>query len=222
MADGVKICHVILNFDSDYMVTPVKLRGFLGHLFTNISEFHHHSENSYHYPLIQYKRADKKLLVVGIGEYANVVFQKMSGLDHITTETQKIPLNSIEIKSITFEVKVNPQRYKFVSPWLALNEKNYAKFKELNDIERKPFLEKILVGNILSLLKGLGIFVEHNISVSIVKFSTRQVTTHQNKFAGIFAEFDCNTELPEFLGLGKSVTKGLGVITRIPQDAELK
>ena len=222
MATSVKICHATLDFDSDYLVTPVKLRGFLGHLFTNISEFHHHSENSYHYPLIQYKKVDKKLLVVGIGDYAEVIFQNMSGLEHITTETQKIPLNSIEIKTTMFGVKVNPQRYKFASPWLALNEKNYAKFKELKENEKKPFLEKILVGNILSLLKGMGIFVEHTISVSIVKFSTRQVTTHQNKFAGIFAEFDCNTELPEFLGLGKSVTKGLGVITRVSQDVELK
>ena len=212
MAEGVKICHAILNFDSDYMVTPVKLRGFLGYLFTNISEFHHHSDNSYHYPLIQYKKAYNKLVVIGIGEYADVIFEKMSGLDHITTETQKIPLNNIEIKTTMFEIKVNPKRYKFLSPWLALNEKNYAKFKELKNNEKKPFLEKILVGNILSLLKGMGIFVKHNISVSIVKFNTLQVTTHQNKFAGIFAEFDCNTELPEFLGLGKSVTKGFGVV----------
>ena len=90
MADGVKICHAILNFDSDYMVTPVKLRGFLGHLFTNISEFHHHSENSYHYPLIQYKRADKKLLVVGIGEYADIIFLIKACLAQIVIYLMKI------------------------------------------------------------------------------------------------------------------------------------
>src|SRR3989338_3911473 len=85
----IKICHAILNFDSDKNVTPVQLRGFLAHLFVNISEFHHHSDNSYHYPLIQYKRIDKKLAVIGIGEFADVVFDKMSDLDHITTQEDR-------------------------------------------------------------------------------------------------------------------------------------
>ena len=211
----IKICHAVLDFDSDYKITPVKLRGFLAHLFANISEFHHHSENSYHYPLIQYKRIGKKLVVIGIGDFAEIIFQNMSGLDHVTTKTQKIPLNNIEIKSSSYEIEQAPQKYKFTSPWLALNEKNYAKFKELTNSEKKPFLEKILVGNILSLLKGLNIFVDHRIIVSITKFNSIRVTAHQNKFAGIYADFECNTLLPEYLGLGKSVTKGLGVIKNV-------
>lgn len=215
MADGIKICATTLDFDSDYNVTPVKLRGFLAHLFANTSEFHHHSDNSYHYPLIQYKRIGRKLVVVGIKKYAEIIFQNMSGLDHITTETQKIPLNSIEIKTIMFKVKQNPQRYKFVSPWIALNKKNYAKFKELKNNEKKPFLEKILIGNILSLLKGLEIFVDYIIYVSISKFNSVRIIAHQNKFAGLYAEFECNVTLPEHLGLGKSVTKGFGVVQKI-------
>ncbi len=211
----IKICYAVLDFDSDYKVTPVKLRGFLAHLFANISEFHHHSDSAYHYPLIQYKRIEKKLAVVGIKEFADIIFQNMSGLDHITTETEKIPLNNIEIKNSSFEVEQVPQKYKFISPWLALNEKNYAKFKELTNNEKRPFLEKILVGNILSLLKGLDIFVDHKIIASITKFNSVRITAHQNSFAGIYAEFECNTLLPEYLGLGKSVTKGLGAIKKI-------
>lgn len=215
MVDEIKICTATLDFDSDYKITPVKLRGFLAHLFANISEFHHHSDNSYHYPLIQYKRIKKKLVVVGIRKYAEIIFQNMSDLDHITTETRKIPLNNIEIKTTMFKVTQNPQKYKFVSPWLALNEKNYAKFKELKNNEKKPFLEKILVGNILSLLKGLEIFVDYAIIISILKFDSIRVTAHKNKFAGIYAEFECNVTLPEYLGLGKSVTKGFGIVQKI-------
>jgi len=215
MVDGVKICTVTLDFNLDYKVTPVKLRGFLAHLFANISEFHHHSDNSYHYPLIQYKQIEKKLAVIGVGNFAGIVFQSISGLDHITTETQKISLNNIEIKSNVYTVEQTYGKYKFVTPWLALNEKNYEKFKELKNIEKKQFLEKILIGNILSLLKGLKFFVDHKIIVSITKFNSVQVTAHQNKFAGIYAEFECNTVLPEYLGLGKSVTKGFGVVQKI-------
>lgn len=219
MADRVvDVCYVTLDFDSDFKVSPVKLRGFLAHLFASISEFHHHSDQSYHYPLIQYKRIDKKLAVVGINNFSEIIFQNMSRLDHITTETQKIPLNSIEIKNHSYTLEFVHTRYKFLSPWIALNEKNYAKFKESKNIEKKLFLEKILVGNILSMLKGLGIFIDHKIIVSITKFASIPVTVHKNKFAGIHAEFETNVLLPDYLGLGKSVTKGFGTIARRPHD----
>jgi len=208
----IKVCYVTLDFDSNYKVTPIKLRGFLAHLFANISEFHHHSENSYHYPLIQYKRIDCKLAIVGIREFAEIVFQNLSELDHITTETQKIPLNNIEIKSSSYKLESICTKYKFDSPWLALNEKNYSKFKKLKNSEKKQFLEKILVGNILSMLKGFEIFISYKIIVSITKFRSISVTVHKNKFTGIYADFETNILLPNYLGLGKSVTKGFGVI----------
>ncbi len=210
----IKICYAVLDFDSDYKVTPIKLRGFLAHLFANISEFHHHSENSYHYPLIQYKRIENKLAIIGIKEFAEFIFQNMSELDHITTETQKIPLNNIEIKSSLYIIELVHTKYKFLSPWIALNKRNYAKFKELKNSDKKSFLEKILVGNILSMLKGFEIFINYKIIVSITKFRSIPVIAHKNKFAGMYAEFETNILLPDHLGLGKSVTKGFGVIRK--------
>lgn len=69
---SVKICRVKLNVsnpDRDY-ISAVKLRGFLGSLFVDDAEFHHHSERSYHYPLIQYKRVNSELMILGLQEYA--------------------------------------------------------------------------------------------------------------------------------------------------------
>ena len=215
MVDGIKLCYVTLDFDSDFNVTPVKLRGFLAHLFANISEFHHHSDQSYHYPLIQYKRIGKNLAIVGIEEFAEIIFQNMSRLDHITTETQKIPLNNIEIKSISCRLEQTDVKYKFTSPWIALNEKNYTKFKGLKNSEKRSFLERILVGNILSMLKGFGVFIDYKIVVSITKFKSIPVFAHKNRFAGMYAEFETNILLPDYLGLGKSVTKGFGVMRKV-------
>lgn len=215
MVSAVKICYAMLDCDSDFVITPVKLRGFLGHLFVHIPEFHHHANHPYHYPLIQYKKIDKKLAVVGIKEFAAIVLQHISELDHITTDTAKIPLNSIEIKTSSYQSEQALGKYRFTSPWLALNEKNYAVFKELKNNEKRPFLEKILVGNILAMFKGLGIFVDYRIAVNITKFKSVPVTAHNNNFAGIYAEFDSNTLLPNHLGLGKSVTKGMGVLKNI-------
>lgn len=211
----IKICHAILDFDSDKNVTPVQLRGFIAHLFTNISEFHHHSDNSYHYPLIQYKRIDKKLAVIGIGEFADVVFEKMSNLDHITTQDQKIPLTNMELQNTIYYPKEVISKYKFTSPWIALNKENYTKYSLLARNEQRQFLEKILVGNILSMLKGMGIFVDYIITVKINSYKSITTTAHQNKFTGFFCEWDSSITLPEHCGLGKSISKGFGVVSSL-------
>lgn len=208
----IKICYAILDFDSDKNVTPVQLRGFLAHLFTNIPEFHHHSDDSYHYPLIQYKRIDKKLAVIGIGGFADVVFEKMSNLDHITTQDQKIPLINIELQNSTYFPKEVKNKYKFASPWIALNKENYAKYTSLEKKEQKQFLEKILVGNILSMLKGMEIFIDQKITIKINSYKSITTTAHQNKFAGFFCDWISNITIPEYCGLGKSISKGFGVV----------
>lgn len=208
----IKICHAILDFDPEKNVTPVQLRGFLAHLFANISEFHHHSDNSYHYPLIQYKRIDKKLAVIGIGEFADVVFDKMSNLDHITTQDQKIPLTNIDLQNTIYCPQEVESKYKFASPWIALNKENYTKYSVLAKKDQKQFLEKILVGNILSMLKGMEIFIDQKITVKIDSYKSITTTAHQNKFAGFFCDWNSSITIPKYCGLGKSISKGFGVV----------
>jgi hypothetical protein len=110
----------------------------------------------------------------------------MANFDHITTERQKILLNNIELKNTIYHPQQELKEYKFSSPWIALNEKNYSIYKSLRKDEQKIFLEKILVGNILSMLKGLNIFIDFKIIVKIKNFKMVITTAHQNKFAGFF------------------------------------
>jgi len=93
---AVKICRVKLNIsdpDSDY-ISSVKLRGFLGSLFVDDAEFHHHSERSYHYPLIQYKRVKGELMILGLQDYAGVLMNKMSIVDSISTRLGSFKVDS--------------------------------------------------------------------------------------------------------------------------------
>ena len=204
----------MFDFDSEENITPAKFRGFMAHLFSNIAEFHHHADNNYHYPLIQYKRIQSKIAIVGIGKYADIVAFNMSDIDHITTETQKIPIKNIQIKNSVYSIVEKLSTYNFSSPWIALNETNYVKYKQANKSDKKKLLEKILVGNILSMFKGLGIVVPQKIEVNILKYYSKSVIAHNNKFVGFRLEFACNIVLPEFIGLGKSVSKGFGVIKK--------
>jgi hypothetical protein len=213
---SIKICRVKLNVsdpDRDY-ISSVKLRGFLGSLFVDDAEFHHHSERSYHYPLIQYKRVNRELMILGLQEYANILMNKMSIVDIISTRRGSFKVDSQEISLSTWQVHNMSCCYDFVSPWLPLNEANYSAFKYLAVEKQKPFLEKILVGNTLSCLKGLGIFVDYRLESYLVSFRSYTVRAHGNPFEAFAARFYLNVDLPDFIGLGKSVSKGFGTIRR--------
>lgn len=139
----------------------------------------------------------------------------MSQLDSLATQDGKVNLFNVDLTTSTFEIREEYAVYKFISPWLALNGNNYEKFKSLNKNKGREFLEKIMVANVLSALKGLGLRVEFQISAQINKFKPVQTEAHKNKFVGFYCEFALNVALPKFLGIGKSVSKGFGVIERM-------
>jgi hypothetical protein len=214
---AVKICRVKLDVSDDQnYISAVKLRGFLGSLFVDDVEFHHHSERSYHYPLIQYKRVNGDLFVLGFQDYAKVLMNKMSVVDSISTGRGSFKVHSQELDLSSWQVCNVSCYYDFVTPWLALNEANYSDFKYCDKVKQKAFLEKILVGNTLSCLKGLGIFVDYRVEAFIVSFRSFCVGAHGNSFEAFTARFYLNVDLPDFIGLGKSVSKGFGTIRRTP------
>lgn len=222
MASKIDICYAFLEVSSKEIPTT-NLRGFLGYLFVNDPEFHHHSESSYHYPLVQYKKIKDRHLVLGLNEYADHVSERVSSLDSIVAEKEKLNISSIELNRKSFEVCEKECGYEFLSPWIALNKKNYETFKGLGHTGdgmdgRTAFLEKMFTGNILSALKGLGIRIDFRIETRIKKAVPIQTEVHGNKFEGFAAQVLTNVALPNYIGIGKSVSKGLGVLNKIQSN----
>ena len=215
MDSYVSICYSrIGGIDSD-KISITSLRGFFGNYFINIPEFHHHSESSYHYPMIQYKKIGKELIIMGISKYAEIVFEKLSTIEKIVINNKEITVNNIQIEISKNEIKLlENTNYQFITPWLALNEENYKKYLKLASKERKSFLERILVGNILSMLKGLGIRIDFKIEVKISKIISKTTQVHYNKFAGFYCDWNSNILIPKYCGLGKSVSKGYGTVIK--------
>jgi hypothetical protein len=165
--------------------------------------------------MVQYKNINGNSSVLGLNEYAQIVFEKISQLEYLVTPDEKLRISNIELKTLTHTLKLGSFAYYFISPWIALNEYNYVKWKEGERNKRKEILEKILLGNILSMLKGLGIFVEYRVIAQILGFKTKLAIAHNNKFLGIYAHFFCNLDLPKYIGLGKSVSKGYGTLEHL-------
>jgi hypothetical protein len=211
----IKICYAKIEINPFRKIHPSNLRGFLGYLFITDPEFHHHSDSSYHYPLVQYKIIDDKLCVLGLNKYADSVFDNISQLEYLTLVNEKVDVTNVELNIKNFEIKEQYTQYKFTSPWIALNKKNYDLYGNLDQKNKVEFLAKIIIGNILSALKGLNLFLDFKLNAEIKATKSIPVSVNDNVFQGFFAIVNTNILLPDHIGLGKSVSKGFGTLERL-------
>ena len=199
--------------------TPDKLRGSIASQNINKSIYHQHTDEGlkYRYPLIHYHILDEKAVITGFLEGVDEtkkLFQKLNYLQ-LGKKKHHITGKKLAITEQEFGLTDRTHRYRFVSPWIALNSRNYQKYIGFNGSSRLKFLEKILTGNILSASKSLNYTVEDIIQTSLIY--ARQIP-HKLKGTPILAfqgVFEVNFELPELFGLGKSVSRGFGAIRRI-------
>ncbi|MCX8198409.1 MAG: CRISPR-associated endonuclease Cas6, partial [Candidatus Micrarchaeota archaeon] len=100
-------------------------------------------------------------------------------------------------------------------PWIAFNQKNYRKCSSLKKEEMIKELERILVGNVLSFLKGCKITADCRIVAKIKCIRPVKVVAHSNAFMSFRGCFTLNLYLPDHIGLGKSASKGFGTIRKV-------
>ena len=216
------ISNVLLNKDIP------KFRGYLSNKYPQYNLIHNHLENGkvrYSYPLIQFKTIEKHPALIGINngvEILQKVFPSLTELK-IANKKQIVFEKEISFKKIKFGISDNIINYNIISPWLTFNQKNYLVYKEIlinskNQIEKKQkvdvLLSKILIGNILSISKSLNYKVEEKIYLD---FKLKKVFTKLKgvKMIGFKGTFRTNFLLPEYFGIGKSVSRGFGIIKQL-------
>lgn len=217
----VDIVSLVLKTDNEIKEDAAKLRGFIGNKFNEHSILHNHSIGNsyvYSYPLIQYKVINGQASILGIEDGAETLKEISSDIDVLKLANSSYKVSEKILYEKEFDIKPSSQeKYEFLSPWLALNPKNFDTFNSLNDWkDKKIFLNKILIGNILSMAKGLGIivnrrlFVHSHLDAEFVKFKSVNVQ-------GFTGEFKVNFDLPDCFGLGKGVSQGFGVVKKVQE-----
>ena len=198
-----------------------KIRGYIGRKFIDDSFLHHHTENNkliYRYPVVQYKVIDGNPLLIGIkGGVDSLwkVFDNMSelNLDDITHE---IFYKKSLLKQVHVGISDKQISYSFLTPWLALNEKNYEQYQKLGTwAKKKELLEKILIGNIISMSKSLGYTVPEPIKADIKNVKEVQTKLKSTPMLGFLGTFSVNFSIPDYWGIGKSVSRGFGTIIKV-------
>jgi hypothetical protein len=169
----------------------------------------------YEYPKVQYKVLGNKIYVIGLEDYAEKVYAAVTKTRKLIIANKEFLIRNINFETANFEIVESNAKYKFITPWIALNNKNYFLFRNLHTTEEKrQMLNKILVGNILSFLKGLNIFIDFRLIPQVDYFKVIKVVVNKNAFVGVYTKFGINILMPDYIGIGKSVSKGYGTIVR--------
>ncbi len=217
----IKISYLWIKTENKLSFGDVpRLRGYMTYHFPEIGEFH---EQGHRYPLIQYKVLQGKGLIIGLGEGAEIIELVAPRINEIIIKDRYIDV--IEKKLISTIEEVGPtekswRQYTFTTPWLALNPTNYNAYRQCETWkEKKILLNRILIGNILSLSKGLNVHIETELQCRTYLIHTG-VIFRGIQMSGFFGNFQVPFKLPEYIGIGKAASKGFGTVTPVkgPQD----
>lgn len=213
---STKVSTLVLASSKLIPNSPEKFRGNIASKYLDNPLFHQHlnSKLVYRYPLIHYIILRGKAIIFGMQAGADEVSRLFSEVDEITIGTEKYPIldKRLNTKVHIFTITDPQKQYYFVTPWLALNNANYLKYKDLNWIARKQLLSRILVGNILSAAKGLGIKIDKKLFAEIQYVRPVNCNIKGSPILGFYGRFKINFDMPPLFSVGKSVSRGFGVI----------
>ena len=221
MAKYIRTLTVFYDTEIGYKEIPLFRGAVLKSLGdkANVLYHNHTGENTfrYSYPLIQYKRLNGKAAITCVEEGIELVGQLLFELPIsilIGTREQNFRVEKISTKEVPFSMQDECISYR-LHRWLPLNSKNYSLYQNTESlVERIKILERVLIGNILSFLKGVGIHLEEQLELHIINITDQRSATYKNvKLMAFDIEFKTNLCLPQYIGIGKNASVGCGVLT---------
>lgn len=196
-----------------------KIRGYLANKFPQYLELHNHLGNDkfkYGYPVIQYKSIGGVPNIIAINDASKILIDIFFDVKEIDMKDKVMSIleKGYVLKTKELGVEDGLVEYEFLTPWMALNQENYDKYARSPEDERAGILKKVLVGNVLSMAKGLDCWVDKPIE-AMIKLRPVEVKYKDRKMVGFKGRFMTNFAIPDYLGLGKSVSRGFGTVVRV-------
>jgi len=225
----VKISTLNLLFNTP--IRPSELPLFRGAVIKALPHdsllFHNHLGDGlrYGYPLIQYKVIKGKAAIVCIGKGTESVWDFFAGNNFdLILGTRKVVATVDSINDASTEITVSDDiccKYSIHS-WLPFNQENYHQFKTTESLTKKiDMLNQILTGNILTMLKGVGIMLKERITVDIMSISDPKYVEYKDiRLLSLDAIFQSNVIIPEYIGLGKHTSLGFGTVTNLKHETK--
>ena len=181
--------------------------------------FHNHLGDGlrYSYPLIQYKQLGGKAAIVCIGKGTESVWELFAG-NHFDMRlgARNVVATVMSIDDTSTDITIDnntPHKYR-LRRWLPFNQDNYQHYLATESLSaRIDQLNHILTGNVLAMLKGIGIILKEQLQVDITSMAESKIIRYKDiKLLSLDATFTTNIVLPEYIGLGKHVSLGYGTV----------
>jgi len=196
-------------------------RGAVASLFGDDSAFHGHDGDRTvaRYPEVHYRWLDGAPALFALGHSAQkIMAYPWPGM------SVRIGDDSIQIHEVTWSAlpiknafSKRLVRYELRAPWIALNQENFARYRDENNAGRRDRLDRILVGNLLTMSQAFGWFFEENEIILAAFESTKEVPALVKgvPLVGFEGTFVTNLVLPDRLAIGRSVSFGYGWFQRV-------
>ena len=170
--------------------------------------------NKFLYPRVQVKILNEQIYIVGLKEGVDPVLSlvdnvKSFNFGNITINIEKYDIEENNEQLISTEKLL---RYKFISPWVALNKNTSGKYRTLEEDEKLLYLNKLFGLNILFLSKELGIDLKSKIFTKVYLDSLIPEKLDENGWGTFAGEVKTNFILPNYIGIGNGITRGFGTI----------
>lgn len=162
------------------------------------------------YPLLQYKVIRGSPLIVAINEGRDLLWKIYKNLDNVNYGDD---FAILEKRIIEKKAKLGPAekrlKYRFLTPWLTMTEAELAKYGGATRIEEA--LLPVIESNLRGLSRNFGIPIEQPISVGF-HLRDEHIVQKESGILGFLGTFYVNYEIPQFLGLGRGVSRGFGTV----------
>ena len=222
MHNRIDVFVIRFNNELRFNEVPLLRSGVLSIMQHNANVlFHNHIGDDgfrYSYPLIQYKRINRKAAIVCFGEGCSTVGEFFATQNmKFMMGKQLVELNLERLQPRKFVIQVWDTMFTYtLRKWLPFNQDNYRKFTSIEGIAEKAlFLQNILIGNMLSMTKGLGIHIDKEIQCNITEVSSPRIVRAKGvKLMSFDIEFKSNLSIPDYAGIGKHASIGYGTIVK--------
>ena len=210
---------IVAKFFTDKPVrkTPYQVKGVFIRNFKNesiVPMLDGSKRDKFLYPRVQVKILGEQIYLIGIGEGVSPVLEiseKIEKLDfgNITFQIQDREISQFKNEFISSNQLID---YEFLTPWVALNNMTGKKYRKLEDLDKHSYLTKLIGQNIVFIAKELNLDLGKEIYIKLELSSLVAQKIDEKNWGSFKGTFTTNCILPNYIGLGNGITRGLGTI----------
>ncbi len=189
--------------------------------------FHNHkgdNEYIYRYPLIQYKIKGKKPLIYCLDAATDDIHYLLENQEFyfdIKGNVEKYEIEELKLKKYLIQTWQNSLYYN-VHNYMPLNQENYETYKKIGSIKMQiQFLEEKLQRHIKIVSDTLQSNLAQDLWVKIININSEKFIEYKGIFHLTFSlNIESNISLPNYIGIGKGVAQGFGIVKQINDPNE--